>query len=107
MYAVVTTGGKQVKVFEGDTVRVDKIDAPVGDLIELDKVCQLVQDDGVVTSPETLASAKVVCEVSAQGRHKKIRGFKKKRRKRYARTYGHRQAFTELQVREIRAGEGA
>lgn len=101
MYAVVTTGGKQVKVFEGDVVRVEKIDAPVGDTIELDHVCLLVNDDGIVTSPEALASARIVCEVTDQDRAKKIRVFKKKRRKNYRRTYGHRQAFTELRVRTI------
>ena len=101
MYAVVTTGGKQIKVFEGDRVRVEKIDAPVGDLVELDRVALLVKDDGIVAGPEALASAKVVCEVYAQGRRKKIRVFKKKRRKNYMRTYGHRQSFTELRVRQI------
>lgn len=103
MYAVVTTGGKQVRVSEGDIVQVERIDVPVGDLVTLYKVCLLVKDDGIVADPEALANAKVVCHVTAQGRRKKIRVFKMKRRKNYARTAGHRQAYTELKVTEIQA----
>lgn len=103
MYAVVATGGKQIKVAEGDVVRVEKLPAAVGDTINLDKVCLLAKDDGLVVDPQALASAKVVCEVTGEGRKKKIRVFKKKRRKNYMRTYGHRQSYTELKVREIQA----
>ncbi len=101
MYAVVTTGGKQFKVLEGDVFRVAKIDAPVGNTVELDKVSMLVKDDAVVLDAAALASAKVVCNIVAQGRAKKIRVFKKKRTKNYARTQGHRQHFTELKVQQI------
>ncbi|HEO71378.1 MAG TPA: 50S ribosomal protein L21 [Candidatus Hydrogenedentes bacterium] len=107
MYAVLATGGKQVKISEGDTVRVEKIDAPVGDLIELGNVKLLVADSGVVSDGQTLGAAKVVCEVTAQGRRKKIRVFKKKRRKNYVRTQGHRQSFTELRIKQILAGDEA
>ena len=103
MYAVVTTGGKQVRVAQGDVVRVEKLDALVGDLVELDKVSLLAKDDGLVVEPAALESAKVVCEVVSQGRGKKIRVFKKKRRKGYTKTAGHRQSYTELRVREISA----
>jgi len=101
MYAVVTTGGRQVKVAQGDLVRVDKIDAPVGDRIELDKVCLIASDDGLVVDPKALETARVVCQVMSQGRGKKIRVYKKKRRKQYARSYGHRQDYTELKIQEI------
>ncbi len=101
MYAVVASGGKQSKVSVGDVVRVEKIDAPVGDLIELNKVALLVKDDAIVADPAALAGAKVVCQVVGQGRGKKIRVFKKKRKNNYTRTQGHRQLFTELRVNEI------
>ena len=103
MYAVVTTGGKQVRVAEGDMIRVEKIEAPVGDVLELTDVCLLATEDALVVDPEALESAKVVCQVVSQGRRKKIRVFKKKRRKNYARTYGHRQSYTELKIQEIQA----
>lgn len=101
MYAVVTTGGKQVKVAKGDVIRVEKLDANVGDTIELDKVGLIAKEDGIVVDPTALASAKVVCTVTGQDRAKKIKVFKKKRRKQYTRTYGHRQYFTQLKVTDI------
>jgi len=101
MYAVVTTGGKQFKVSAGDVIRVEKVDAPVGDTVELDKVCLVAKDDGVVVAPEALEKAKVVCQVVGQGRAKKVRIFKKRRRKNYIRTAGHRQSYTQLKVQEI------
>ena len=104
MYAVVATGGKQVKVAEGGQVRVERIDAPVGDTVELENVCLIVRDEGLVAEPEALKSARVVCEIVAQDRAKKIRVFKKKRKKNYTRTRGHRQSFTELRVRSIVVG---
>ncbi|GMU93507.1 MAG: 50S ribosomal protein L21 [Candidatus Hydrogenedentota bacterium] len=101
MYAVLTTGGKQVKVAEGDIVRVEKIAAPVGDRIELGNVRLVAKDDGLVVDPKALAGAKVVCEVMEQDRAKKVLVYKKKRRKNYQRTKGHRQSYTQLKVKEI------
>lgn len=103
MYAVVATGGKQVKVSQGDVVRVEKLGTPAGEKIELDSVRLVANDSGVVVDPQALAGARVVCEVLREGRGKKIRVFKYKRRKNYRRTQGHRQAFTELKVLEIKA----
>ena len=102
MYAVVKTGGKQVKVAEGDIVRVEKLDAPVGDTVELSDIALLAKDDKVVVEPKKLSKAKVVCQVLAQDRAKKIRVFKKKRRQGYTRTQGHRQSFTDIKVIEIK-----
>ncbi len=102
MYAVVRTGGKQVKLAQGDIVRVEKLDAPVGDTVELADIAMLAQDDKIVVEPKKLNAVKVICQVLAQDRAKKIRVFKKKRRQGYVRTYGHRQSFTELKVVEIK-----
>ncbi len=102
MYAVVNTGGKQVKVAQGDIVRVEKLNAPVGDTVELADIALLATDDKIVVEPKKLSKAKVLCEVLAQDRAKKIRVFKKKRRQGYVRTQGHRQSFTELKVVEIK-----
>jgi large subunit ribosomal protein L21 len=101
MYAVVTTGGKQFRVSQGTVMRVEKLDAPVGDTIELTKVSMIAKDSGIVVDAKKLVSAKVVCEVVDQDRAKKIRVYKNKRRKNYKRTHGHRQPYTELRVREI------
>jgi large subunit ribosomal protein L21 len=103
MYAVVTTGGKQYKVAQGDVLRVEKLDAAVGETVELDRVHLVAKEDGVVVDPSVLASAKVVALVTGEGQRKKIRVFKYKRRKNYHRTYGHRQEYTEIKIAEIQA----
>lgn len=101
MYAVVITGGKQYKVAQGDRLRVERIKAAIGETVELGQVCLLAQESGVVTDAATLASAKVMAEIVGEGRRKKIKVYKKKRRKNYARTYGHRQGYTEIQINAI------
>lgn len=101
MYAVMTTGGKQVRVAEGDVIRVEKLDNSVGDTIEITDIQMIGKDDGPIFEPKALKKAKVVCEVTGQGRRKKIRVFKMKRRKNYHRTYGHRQSYTELKIQKI------
>ncbi|MEK7279047.1 MAG: 50S ribosomal protein L21 [Nitrospirota bacterium] len=102
MYAVVETGGKQYRVSPGDIVRFEKIDKPVGEKVELDKVL-LVSGDDKVSVGETLKDAKVIGEVAAQGRERKVIIFKKKRRKGYQRTKGHRQYYTSVKITEIQA----
>ncbi|MCX5757271.1 MAG: 50S ribosomal protein L21 [Candidatus Hydrogenedentes bacterium] len=101
MYAVVATGGKQEKVFVDDTIRVEKIDAPIGETVELSPVRLLVKDEGIVSDPAALVDAKVICHVVKQDRGRKIRVYKRKRKNNYNRMYGHRQPFTELKVVEI------
>jgi len=101
MYAIVKTGGKQYRVLEGDVFRVEKIDAPVGDQVELTDVSMLVTDDGVVVGSDKLSDAKVVCQIVGAGRGRKVVVFKKKRKKNYTRTRGHRQAYTMLKVAQI------
>lgn len=100
MYAVVETGGKQYRVAPGDIVRIEKIDKPVGEKIELDKVL-LVHGEDKLSVGETLKDAKVIGEVAAQGRERKVLIFKKKRRKGYQRTKGHRQYYTSVKITEI------
>ena len=103
MYAVICTGGKQYRVAAGDRLRVEKLNNAVGDTIELSEVRLVVNEEGIVVDPSALESAKVLAEVTDQGKSKKIRVYKKKRRKNYVRTYGHRQLYTELRIREIQA----
>ncbi|NPV54857.1 MAG: 50S ribosomal protein L21 [Firmicutes bacterium] len=106
MYAVIETGGKQYRVQEGDIIRVEKLDAPVGESIELDKVL-LVSDQGdngearVMVGKPVLENAKVAARVLDHGRAKKILVFKYKAKKNYRRRYGHRQPFTELRIEKI------
>ena len=103
MYAVVRSGGKQYKVSAGDVLRVEKLDAQVGDTITLEDVLMVSDGEKVNVEQAKLAKAKVTARVTAQGRHPKIVVFKYKRRKRYRRKQGHRQWYTELAIENIEA----
>src|SRR5690606_30178489 len=102
MYAVIKTGGKQYRVSEGDRLRVEKLAGEVGGTVELDEVLMLGGDAPKIGKP-TVAGAKVVAEIVAQDRAKKIIVFKIKRRKNYRRKNGHRQPYTELRIKAIQA----
>lgn len=102
MYAVIKTGGKQHRVSPGDRLKVEKLDDTVGSQIELGEVL-LVEKDGKLTlGNPVISKAKVKATVLGQDRGKKITVFKKKRKKQYRRTRGHRQHFTELLVEDIK-----
>ncbi len=101
MYAVVQTGGKQIRMNPGDAVRIEKLAGEVGDTIEFDDVLMVGGDQGVRIGTPKVEGARVVGTITAQGRHPKIRVFKMKRRKRYRRSQGHRQSYTEVRVDRI------
>ena len=101
MYAVVETGGKQVRMNPGEAVRVEKLAGEIGDTIELSNVLLIGGDADVKVGTPKVEGAKVVGTITAQGRHPKIRVFKMKRRKGYRRTAGHRQSYTEILVDRI------
>lgn len=103
MYAVVTTGGKQVRVKAGDVIRVEKVDGDVGSTIELGPVSLVAKDDGLIVGLDRLTGAKVVAQVMNHGQRKKIRVFKYKKRKQYHRTFGHRQQYSEIKITDIQA----
>jgi len=103
MYAIVHTGGKQYRVSTGDTIDVEKIDKPVGENVELNKVLMTVTDNGEVrTGRPLLDDVSVIGKVTSQFKDKKIIVFKSKRRKGYRRKQGHRQRYTRLKIEEIR-----
>ena len=103
-YAVISTGGKQHKVAVGDRIRVEKLEAEVGAKITFDQVLALQTDGGLQVGRPVLKGARVVGRVLEQDKAKKVLIFKKKRRKQYRRTRGHRQPFTAVVVEEIQAG---
>ncbi|KAA6184374.1 50S ribosomal protein L21 [Thiohalocapsa marina] len=103
MYAVIETGGKQYRVAEGDKVRVEKIDAETGASIELPKVLMIADGDRVTLGKPFLDGSKVLAEVTAHGRHAKVKIIKFRRRKHHMKRQGHRQWFTELKITGIAA----
>lgn len=102
-YAVIATGGKQHKVAVGDRIRVETLPGAVGDKVTFEEVLAVNTKDGLKVGRPTIAGATVVARVLAQDRGPKVLIFKKKKRKQYRRTRGHRQAFTAVVVEEIHA----
>jgi large subunit ribosomal protein L21 len=104
MYAVVRTGGKQLRVSPGDVVRVEKLPLQSGDTVELSEVLLVSTGEKTTVGTPTVPDAKVICISLGDGKGKKIVVYKYKKRKGYARKRGHRQAFTRLSIQEIRVG---
>jgi large subunit ribosomal protein L21 len=103
MYAVIATGGKQYKVSQGETIRVEKIPGEVGGAVVLDKVLLFSDGETVKVGKPTLDNVKVNARIVEQGKAKKIIVFKMKRRKNYRKKRGHRQQYTALQIDAIQA----
>jgi large subunit ribosomal protein L21 len=101
MYAVIQTGGKQYRVKSGEQLKVELLAAEVGATVSFDRVLMLGEGDGVRVGAPFVDGATVKATVVAQGRGEKIRIFKLRRRKHYAKTQGHRQGFTEVRIDEI------
>src|SRR3712207_4777849 len=101
-YAIIRSGGKQFRVAEGETVRVPSIDAEAGESVELEALV-IGGGEGGETRVGTPAidGARVTGTVVEHGRGDKIIVFKKKRRKQYKRTRGHRQDFTAVKIESI------
>ncbi len=104
MYAVISTGGKQYKVSQGDTVRFEKMPGEVGTSVSLDRVLMLADGDTLKVGQPTLLDVVVSGHIIEQGRAKKIIVMKYKRRKGYHRKQGHRQYYTALKIDEIKEG---
>ncbi len=100
MYAVIATGGKQYRVAEGDVVRVEKLDAEVGENVKFDQVLAIGGDEMKVGTP-VVDGASVEGEVLAQDRARKVIVYKYKPKRGYHRKNGHRQAYTELKITKI------
>lgn len=101
MYAIVETGGKQYRVEPGQVLKVEKLAGEVGGTLELNQVLLVSGEHGVTIGRPQVERARVTAEIMAQGRTRSVMVFKKKRRKNYRRTKGHRQSFTQLRITDI------
>ena len=103
MYAVVESGGKQYKVRTGEVVALEKLEGEKGTVINLERVL-MIEDQGEIKVGTPIISGAVVRgEILRTEKAKKIIIFKKKRRKAYRRTNGHRQLFTQVKITGIEA----
>lgn len=103
MYAIIKTGGKQVKVNAGDIIKIEKLEAKAGDAVTFDQVLLVSDGTTVQVGTPLLANASVTGTVLEQKRDDKVIIFKKHRRQGYRRTKGHRQHLTVVHIGEITA----
>ena len=102
MFAIIQSGGHQVKVAPGSVIEVDRIDAPPGTEVTIDQILFLEKDGGeMLAGAPFVANVKVVGVVDGEARGPKIVVFKKKRRKGFRKQAGHRAFFTKVRITEI------
>jgi large subunit ribosomal protein L21 len=104
MYAVIQTGGKQYRVSEGDTVKIEKLTAEAGDSVDFEQVLMVADGDNVKVGTPYLTGGKVSATVESHGRAKKVKIIKFRRRKHHMKRQGHRQWFTAVKITGISAG---
>jgi large subunit ribosomal protein L21 len=102
MYAVVRTGGKQVRVSAGESIRVEKLDGEIGDKVELSEVLLIGGNGDLKVGTPLVSGARVRGTITAQARGPKLIIFKMKRRKNYRRKRGHRQYYTEILIDDVK-----
>ena len=103
MYAVIVSGGKQYRVSEGDTLRLEKLEGEIGADVTFNKVLLFSDGEKVEVGQPSLENVSVEGQIVEQGKSKKIIVFKYKRRKRYRKKQGHRQFFTAVKIGKIAA----
>jgi large subunit ribosomal protein L21 len=102
VFAIIQSGGRQVKVTPGSVITVDHVTAEAGEKVTIDQVLFLEKDGGeILAGAPFVANAKVLGVIDGEPRGPKIRVFKKKRRKGMRRTKGHRSTYTRIRVTDI------
>lgn len=102
MFAIIKSGGRQVKVAPGEVITVDRVDAQPGQEVSIDQILLVENASGdIVAGSPFVANAKVMGVVEGESRGPKIRIFKKKRRKGMRRTKGHRSTYTRVRITDI------
>jgi large subunit ribosomal protein L21 len=101
LYAIIETGGKQQKAVPGEILRVERLPAEVGEKVRLDRVMLVSRDGEVSLGKPFVDGVSVTATVMGQDRGPKVLVFKKKKRKGYRRTKGHRQSYTSIRVEAI------
>lgn len=101
MYAILETGGKQYRVEPGGNLQVEALPAEVGEVVQLGPVRFISHESGPIFGQPAIENAHVKATVLRNGRTRSITVFKKKRRKNYRRTRGHRQQFSHIRIEEI------
>jgi large subunit ribosomal protein L21 len=106
MFAIVQTGGKQYKIEKGQTLDVEKLDAEEGKTVNLEKVLLISDKTATKIGTPLVDGAYAVAKIVSQKRGDKVVVFKKKAKKRYQKTQGHRQSLTTIEITDIKASGG-
>ena len=101
MYAVIRTGGKQYRVMQGETLRVEKIEGDVGSAIELKDILMVGDGDKITIGAPVIENALIKATIKSHGRLEKIKIVKFRRRKHHRKQMGHRQHYTEIEINGI------
>ena len=107
MFAVIVSGGKQYRVQEGQTLKVEKLAVEAGSSVDFDRVLLVSNGDDVKVGAPVVEGAKVSAEVVSHGRGDKVKIIKFRRRKHHMKRQGHRQWFTEVKITGISEGKAA
>ena len=103
MYAIIQTGGKQYRVAPGQEVKVEKLPGEAGDAVTISTVLMTSDGETINVGKPFIENAEVSGRITRQGKDRKIIVFKRKKRKGYRKTQGHRQAFTSITIDDIKA----
>jgi large subunit ribosomal protein L21 len=101
MYAVIVTGGRQYRVMQGETLRVEKLPGDVGAEVKFDQVLLVGSGEDITVGAPLVGGAIVAAKITAHGRGDKVRIIKFRRRKHHQKQMGHRQYYTEIEIGEI------
>tara|TARA_R110000787_G_scaffold107489_3_gene215420 strand:+ start:186 stop:497 length:312 start_codon:yes stop_codon:yes gene_type:complete len=101
MYAVIKTGGKQYRVADGETLKIETLAGEVGSTVAFEEILLIGGGDSIKVGSPTVEGCSVKGEIIAHGRGDKIRIVKHRRRKHYHKEQGHRQNFTQVKITEI------
>jgi large subunit ribosomal protein L21 len=106
MYAIIRTGGRQFRVMEGETLRVEKLEGDVGSAVKFEEILMVGAGDSIDIGAPLVSGASVAATIKSHGRADKIRIIKFRRRKHHMKQMGHRQHYTEIEITGISgAGE--
>ncbi len=103
MYAIIETGGKQYRVAEGQTLKIEKLEVEAGHTVDFDRVLMVGEGESARVGAPLVDGAKVVAEVLKHGRADKIRIIKFRRRKHHMKRQGHRQYYTQVKITKVQA----
>jgi large subunit ribosomal protein L21 len=102
VFAIIQSGGRQLRVSPGSVVTVDRLPIEAGEQVSIDQVLLVGTDDGaVMTGTPFVPNARVLAVIAGEARGEKIRIFKKKRRKAFRKSGGHRSTYTKVQIKDI------